>query len=220
MSKGQVIAWKRLFDHLASNGLFTGTIADQIALLYVYMPLVRREVYEFVKLWNIHTIRKQKQRPYLPTGKPVVIYFTPPEETPTFTYNVLDTRPDVAALLSRLQSDVEYWDPDEYLPEETMSWCAESLRIAGIETITLELAASVTGQFEQEGRGKTALDAYLSLRAAAAQFIQSGGVLHLSKRPSGAYSWTPDNIEEFDLEDEVYQDIADYHIRVEDNDDL
>lgn len=40
--------------------------------------MIREEVYEFVHLWNSHTIRYQRNRPHLQHGKPVVLYFTPP----------------------------------------------------------------------------------------------------------------------------------------------
>ncbi|PUU78291.1 hypothetical protein B9Z19DRAFT_983789, partial [Tuber borchii] len=53
--------------------------ADKISLLFVYFPVIRQEVYNFVRLWNNHCIRYQKDRPALPTGKPSVLYFTPPD---------------------------------------------------------------------------------------------------------------------------------------------
>jgi hypothetical protein len=58
-------------------GEFTGSYSDQIALLFIYLPLVRQEVYNYVELCNTHLIRFQRNRPELPHGKPVVLYFTP-----------------------------------------------------------------------------------------------------------------------------------------------
>lgn len=43
------------------------------------MPIVREEIYEYVRLWNTYKIRYQKNRPNLPIGQPVVLYFTPPD---------------------------------------------------------------------------------------------------------------------------------------------
>lgn len=84
-------------------GLYTGNKADQIALLYIYFPIIRQEVYAFVDLWNTHTIRRQNNRPHVPTGKPVVLYLSPPE-------GVVDygTKPDLT-LLGQLKHDVEQW---------------------------------------------------------------------------------------------------------------
>lgn len=42
------------------------------------MPLIRNEVFHFIKIWNRHSIRPQKNRPKLPTGSPYLIYqYTP-----------------------------------------------------------------------------------------------------------------------------------------------
>jgi hypothetical protein len=52
-------------------------MADYIALLFVYMPIIREEIYSFADLWNAHVIRKQDKRPNVVPGKPVVLYFNP-----------------------------------------------------------------------------------------------------------------------------------------------
>lgn len=66
-------------DHLWDSGLFTDNAPCKIALLYVYLPIICQEIDEFAKLWNAHRIRAQHSRTYLPTGKPLVMYHTPPE---------------------------------------------------------------------------------------------------------------------------------------------
>lgn len=43
-----------------------------------------QEVYQYVDLGNSHNIRFQKNHPELPTGKPVVLYFTLPDGVPDF----------------------------------------------------------------------------------------------------------------------------------------
>ena len=73
------------FDQLGSLGFYTDCEADKIALLFIYFPLIRNEIYNFVNLWNNHRIRSQKkQRPNLPTGKPSVLYYTPPDGTSNY----------------------------------------------------------------------------------------------------------------------------------------
>jgi len=66
---------------LQARALWTGSIPDQIALLFVYMPLIRDEIHNFVELWNAHSIRSQPKRPSVQPGKPVVLYITPPDGT-------------------------------------------------------------------------------------------------------------------------------------------
>lgn len=69
-------------------------------MLYVYLPIVRDEVYQFVNLWNVHQIQYQKNRPELPTGKPIVLYFIPPEGIDD--YGLIPDR----TILDRLKADV------------------------------------------------------------------------------------------------------------------
>lgn len=92
---------QQYFDSLRSIGQYTGSFADQIALLYVYLPIVRQEVYQYVNLWNSHTIRFQKGRLELPTGKPVVLYFTPPHGIPD--YGIVPP----SDLLEQMKADVK-----------------------------------------------------------------------------------------------------------------
>lgn len=55
-------------------------------------------------LWNNHRIRSQKkQRPNLPTGKPSVLYFTPPNGTTDY-----GSIPDINTL-HMLQAEVADW---------------------------------------------------------------------------------------------------------------
>lgn len=43
------------------------------------MPILRREVFSFVKTWNYHKIRRQKNRPNCVPGQPWVLYHHPEE---------------------------------------------------------------------------------------------------------------------------------------------
>jgi len=54
-------------------------VADQIAMLYVYMPMIREEVFQFVDVWNAHYIRKQPNRPSCVYGIPNKLYDYPIE---------------------------------------------------------------------------------------------------------------------------------------------
>ena len=41
------------------------------------MPLIHDTLHDFVRLWNVHVIRKQKSRPSVISGKPFLLYFHP-----------------------------------------------------------------------------------------------------------------------------------------------
>lgn len=90
-------------------GEFTGSYSDQIDLLYIYLPMIREEVYSYVSLWNTHSIRYQPNRPHLPHGKPIVLYFTPPPGVPDYGVEPPHT------MLQELQKSVCGWGGLPYL---------------------------------------------------------------------------------------------------------
>ena len=63
MTKGQMGKSKLYFRRLQGRGLFTkDDLADEIALLFVFFPVIKDEILEFVEMWNVHEIRKQRTR--------------------------------------------------------------------------------------------------------------------------------------------------------------
>ena len=75
---------KKFFLELEAEGLFDGSDADLICIQFIYLPLLREKVYQFVERWNSHKIRKQKNRPNLPTGEPFYNYYYPPDNITDF----------------------------------------------------------------------------------------------------------------------------------------
>ncbi|KAF8538944.1 hypothetical protein BDD12DRAFT_656782, partial [Trichophaea hybrida] len=55
---------------------------DLIAIAHIYLPIIRHQIEHFAHLWNILSIRNQKNRPYLIPGKPVLNYFHPYHRNP------------------------------------------------------------------------------------------------------------------------------------------
>lgn len=71
-------AWLEYFEELNDTGDFCKLkVSDRIAFLAIYMPIIRAAAFEFVKQWNYHYIRKQKNRPYVKHGRPYVLYTHP-----------------------------------------------------------------------------------------------------------------------------------------------
>ena len=62
-------------------------------MICIYVPILRQEIFGYVKLWNVHNIRKQKCRPNVPTGKPWMLYHHPPENVKDYA-----CEPDSACL--------------------------------------------------------------------------------------------------------------------------
>jgi hypothetical protein len=66
---------KDYFIDLSAKELYSAQRQyDRIALIAIYMPIIREEVHAYQELWDKHTIRKQKDRPNVVPGKPVFNY--------------------------------------------------------------------------------------------------------------------------------------------------
>ena len=63
------------FLKLISNNLFSNYQPNRIAVLAIYMPIIRAEILIYVDTWNSYAIQKQKDRPNHVARKPVFNYF-------------------------------------------------------------------------------------------------------------------------------------------------
>ncbi|KAJ5460980.1 uncharacterized protein N7458_002532 [Penicillium daleae] len=164
LSRSSVFIWRNYFATLRDERLFSITsIADQIALLAVFMPTVRSSISSYVETWNRHTIRKQPKRPWVAYGKPIFLYQH-------------SSRQDVQqladpALLQTLQQDVANWDADEYLP---------------IETLLQEIGFDPLNPPPRDDSAQPYKSVYLELRQRAILHTQSGNlpILQICERPT------------------------------------
>lgn len=67
------------------------------------MPIIQAEVYGFVRLWNVHRIRKQPKRPNCVFGQPSTNYFYPKEGIRNYALK------PPSRLFSAMQKDVAEW---------------------------------------------------------------------------------------------------------------
>jgi hypothetical protein len=67
------------------------------------MPILRNEIYEFVRIWNVHRIRRQPKRPNAVVGQPLMLYKRPMPGDRKCGF-VPDQQ-----LLSEIQNDVSEW---------------------------------------------------------------------------------------------------------------
>jgi hypothetical protein len=150
------------------------------------MPIIRREIYGFVDLWNAHTIRRQASRPTVISGKPVVLYFHPPVPARNYGSEVPNDR------LQRLMQTVEAYEPNEYLPACTMQFCQNIL-----DSHALDLQLCDDGGLDYTAViGEPAVlvhrVAYIFLRDSLNHHLLAGGnELPMSEIPRGAYDWLP-----------------------------
>jgi hypothetical protein len=92
------------FQSLTESGQFEkGNLGDRIAMLAVYMPIVRDATHAYVELWNHHRIRKQPNRPNAVSGFPYLLYHYPPSGVGSYEV------PISQEYISQLEESLEEW---------------------------------------------------------------------------------------------------------------
>lgn len=173
--------WRELFQQYENNNEFQRLNRwDIMALRYVYMDLLRKSCNHFIDTWNVHTIRHQKNRPYLPTGKVWSLYHDPPEGVKNFA-----TQPS-HELLDMLMGEVNDWDPDRYLDESVMKFCATTLQKNG-------LPSRITKATKEDG---THHKAYILLREKLKEHELQHGSFKDCRPPKGRTEWRNENLRE------------------------
>jgi hypothetical protein len=189
LSRGELFRTRTYFKHLAEWGLFSRKrLADRIALIAIYMPILRVEVASFVMTWNSHSIRRQPSRPNCVPGIPSLLYeYPPPEADGTATADYAKEFPeDLRAVLASLTQE---WDPDAYLPAETLDWCTK------IMIDELNFDPYDPPLLSDEDIDKPHLQVYTDLRLLIQEHIKSEALpkLGILVNPIGARDWVPDN---------------------------
>jgi hypothetical protein len=71
---------KLCFENLERNKLFSSdSIPDRVIFYFIFMPIIRHEIEEFVMTWNAHRIRTQRDRVNSVGGIPDRLYYHPKE---------------------------------------------------------------------------------------------------------------------------------------------
>lgn len=133
------------------------------------MPILRSTINSYVGTWNRHRIRKQPKRPWVVTGKPIVLYNNPSRQD-------LKQLAD-PTLLETLRQDTANWDADEYLPPDTLVWCMHQLE---------EMGFSPLNPPPRDDPAQPYKSVYLELRQRAILHGQSGNspILQICERPT------------------------------------
>lgn len=129
LAEGKTDTFRSLFEKLEQDNLFNGGAIDVTAMQFIYMDIIRQSVHDFVQVHNIHRIRHQRHREaYLPTGHPIELF----EHPPTGVQDYGMEPPDF--LLNELLKEVEAYDLDEYLTENTKTLCQNILLASNLPT--------------------------------------------------------------------------------------
>jgi len=148
-----------------------------VAILSVYMPIIRTEIYLYVRLWNMHLIRRQKNRPNAVIGKPNQLYACPkyPAQEHAIPLN-RERWEDIR------REDIPFWDPDPYLPASTQAWCNTQFAELGFNPMDARM------DYASE-RSRPFLEIYLKIRERAKSYLALGKLPLLSLLQTPAGNW-------------------------------
>ncbi|KAH8661805.1 hypothetical protein BGZ61DRAFT_368878, partial [Ilyonectria robusta] len=186
LSRGRAKFWREYFGEITALGHFSNdSLPDRIAMLYLFMPILRAEFADFVLTWNSHYIRKQRNRPHVVPGQPWTLYFQPTaRQVESFAEVIPQDR------LQTLQDifDGDRIDLDAYLPEDTIAICDRILR--GQEDLP------------RDPPQQPKLSAYLFLRDRLRQYIRSKQQpeLALLETPTGGLDRVRDHLATHDID--------------------
>jgi len=91
MSQSALTRWREYFQELERNNEWDKEdTSSNVALLAVYMPILRRALACWVSQWNRHRIRRQHNRPYVVPGQPWKLYHYPPQFVTDYRQPVRD----------------------------------------------------------------------------------------------------------------------------------
>jgi hypothetical protein len=81
-NQGKLQEWRVYFHELKEKGLWLpNSVADRIAFMFIYIPIMDKEIQAYVADWNAHRIRKDGRRPNHVAGRPCILYENPPDGT-------------------------------------------------------------------------------------------------------------------------------------------
>ena len=107
--------WIDYFAQLERSDLMLfheGIPVDKVTLCFIFMPTIRQHLSAFVETHNAHPIRKQNRRHHVPG-------------VPDELYDNDDLRSGIPANMQLHQTwsaEVDFYDPDAYLTDDTMVW--------------------------------------------------------------------------------------------------
>lgn len=107
-------------------------IADRIALLYIYLPQIHWEIGKFIRAWNGHNIRAQRNRPHVVPGIPRDNFFGRDTAAKVNCAAPLDPE-SLASLEEALEYDREA--VSAYLSPDVMLLCEAKMAALDVDTI-------------------------------------------------------------------------------------
>ncbi|SMY20604.1 unnamed protein product [Zymoseptoria tritici ST99CH_1A5] len=96
---------------------------DRISMKFIYTPMIRKQLQGFVRTWNKHKIRRQRNRLHVIPGRPHVLY--------NYSQRPNQGDPIDTEYIKALNETTKGWKIHEYLPKTTIEFCKDILRREG-----------------------------------------------------------------------------------------
>lgn len=197
-SYGVILQWRDCFlEYNRTKQFDSDLIADRVAFLFIYMPIIRYALTEFVHVWNHHKIRKQPNRPHVVSGIPHNLYYRPHR---TGGIDCGTSYPKDSPTIEAISNDLQGLDIDEYLPAQIMEWCSNAL-------LRLGFTGEINGARTTDTGERIHRLSFIALRDEARLHVATGQApaLYESEKPWNARRWSAD-YRPSDLIQRVYSD--------------
>ncbi|KAK6433424.1 hypothetical protein LTR95_010397 [Oleoguttula sp. CCFEE 5521] len=163
--------WRQYFENLSNTDQYVGErLAHRLAFLAVYIPIIRNESLEFVKTWNHHRIRRQKDE-HIVHGRPYQLY-----NYPSQSGGVDCGVPVGQMLLAAIMNDVLGFGTYPFTTTSFLQWCDTALRDLGFESLDGR-------EFTADRQKRLHALAYGQLRDAIQAHLDAGNAADLSECP-------------------------------------
>nr|XP_036584440.1 uncharacterized protein CTRU02_05514 [Colletotrichum truncatum]KAF6793958.1 hypothetical protein CTRU02_05514 [Colletotrichum truncatum] len=199
LCQAQSATWRAYFYRLQALGLFYNqSLSDRVALLFIFMPLIRKDFTSFVQLWNNHRIRSQKSRPHVVSGQPWKLYHHPDHQTAQDFAQPID-HVKIQKLQNLLGS--EELNLDQFLPHEVFQVCKGIME-------PIQTFPPVTNFC---GTQYPRIEAYNFLRQRLEEYIEARiqPELHLLPKQNGGIEWVKEQFRSRGISiDELYTSLS------------
>ncbi|SMY20762.1 unnamed protein product [Zymoseptoria tritici ST99CH_1A5] len=124
MTRAGLGQWGDYFRRLVKEGQYSkASKMDRISMKFIYTPMIRKQLQGFVRTWNKHKIRRQRNRPHVIPGRPHVLY--------NYSQRPNQGDPIDTEYIKALNETTKGWKIHEYLPKTTIEFCKDILRREG-----------------------------------------------------------------------------------------
>ena len=209
-----------LLKHIEREGFYDGSITDQIVLQFVFIPLIRQEIFTFAEVHNQHKIRRDRKRLNHVPGRPNALYaniendnLIEPARQRTYGFkpatSLLDEMDEMIANFGKSATFTAFYtaclshanrkrDPDLYITESSQSWCQASL------AVVLKLDSIVASDFLKQWPNREGLIPgwYRALIVLARLEGKNGRRLQPVEKPRQGYRWVHRQMVENQLREE------------------